>query len=505
MNKLLSVLLALMLVFALAACGGDVAEESGEDTAQSQAPEAEAEDEAEAEAPPPAPVGGTTVSMSTFDITMFDPWQHDSQYDSDGEGYSSTSFFVPGEREGDDLIELSIEIEEGDAADYRYELRYAEVDLYEFVENSAGERMDIGGVSCVIGEYEMWDEITRNYIGRDEASGMNILISVDGEYDDPIVAQMLGTIVLKLNDQGLVDPPWFWQGEPMVQPETLSAPVGGFTLTAEQVLFDESVEAYDVFSARIVAGADDAAWLSINDMLYEYTLGESLSLVSEFDLGEWSIAEMSADTAGNIYTSDHASSLLKIAPEGEAITYEHEGYTAMHPSGEWGLSYFVSNPVSKVTLSADSFTVEEDFIPKDEAFMINDVWVAQDYVFVGGVTTEGSKGRLMVYDTSGALLYTLGGDSLGEDDDVIGSLTDVIQTQNGFMALDGNLRNLLFWDLSGNFVGVIDQSELFGEVVDYPWLCDLAQLSDGSVLTILTQERDDTSGDELLAFRVSGF
>ena len=45
--------------------------------------------------------------------------------------------------------------------------------------------------------------------------------------------------------------------------------------------------------------------------------------------------------------------------------------------------------------------------------------------------------------------------------------------------------------------------DIFG--VSYPWLEDMQLLDDGSLLIMVTQERDDGSANELMFFRLTGF
>lgn len=55
----------------------------------------------------------------------------------------------------------------------------------------------------------------------------------------------------------------------------------------------------------------------------------------------------------------------------------------------------------------------------------------------------------------------------------------------------------------GTHVGAISTEDIFG--VSYPWLEDMQLLDDGSLLIMLTQERDDGSANELMFFRLTGF
>ena len=77
------------------------------------------------------------------------------------------------------------------------------------------------------------------------------------------------------------------------------------------------------------------------------------------------------------------------------------------------------------------------------------------------------------------------------------------ETENGFVAIDGNMRGIQFWDKEGVHVGTIRAKDIFG--TDYPWLEDMQLLDDGSILILATQKRADESASELMLFRLTGF
>lgn len=85
----------------------------------------------------------------------------------------------------------------------------------------------------------------------------------------------------------------------------------------------------------------------------------------------------------------------------------------------------------------------------------------------------------------------------------LGSITFITETANGYLALDGNMREVVLWTKDGTFIGAADDSDLFG--TSYPWFCGGTKLEDGSVLAIMTEDRADESAMELVAFKLSGF
>ena len=106
---------------------------------------------------------------------------------------------------------------------------------------------------------------------------------------------------------------------------------------------------------------------------------------------------------------------------------------------------------------------------------------------------------MFVYNFDGKLQNTLA----DEEGEGLGSITYVTATDNGFIGLDGNMREVILWDAKGKYVGAADDTDLFS--TDYPWFCDATILEDGSILVIITDERADASATELVAFKLSGF
>ena len=130
--------------------------------------------------------------------------------------------------------------------------------------------------------------------------------------------------------------------------------------------------------------------------------------------------------------------------------------------------------------------------------MVTRVWIDDSYVYMTGSDAETSAQVVQVYDHAGTLQKTL----LGEDGR-LGSITFVTKTANGFIALDGNMRTVVLWNADGDYIGEIDDRDIFG--TSYPWFCSADLQPDGSIIVIMTEDRDDDSAMELVAFRLSGF
>ena len=120
----------------------------------------------------------------------------------------------------------------------------------------------------------------------------------------------------------------------------------------------------------------------------------------------------------------------------------------------------------------------------------------------GKIAAEDGNTKIIVYDYDGNELLELGGTDF-KDPDKLGAITGMAETENGFVAIDGNMREIQFWAKDGTHLGAVSTDEIFG--VSYPWLEDMQLLDDGSILILLTQEREDESADELMFFRLTGF
>ena len=128
--------------------------------------------------------------------------------------------------------------------------------------------------------------------------------------------------------------------------------------------------------------------------------------------------------------------------------------------------------------------------------------------FFDGDTVDGSENVISIEATKEDSytyrnqLLKLGGEDISSPDK-LGSITGMAETENGFVAADGNMREIQFWAKDGTHVGAISTEDIFG--VSYPWLEDMQLLDDVSLLIMLTQERDDGSANELMFFRLTGF
>lgn len=498
MKKMICMLLAMLLLCTvLCACTKDGGEtESG--TSQSEGSQTSSEKVPEGKESSVAATGGQELATAMWKLSYTEDWSYSEDSFSDSEDYAAVTLDI---LEGEEvLVSVHISSSLEDPGSYRDDLKYAGIDAYEMVENNAVPLVSIGGVDFVAYEGQSWGDTMQYYYGRVENAGVTAEISVSGAYDDPRVEALLNTLVFTLADTGNVDPPWPWNGTPFAAEETYTAAAGDWTVTSEWLPFADALVADDIFSGRI-AVAGETLWVLLDGRLYAYTMGESLTLEQEVALEEDGYEELSADQDGNLYVSGFMGPMLKITDGKIVASYEDVDRTQMAGNGEWGISYFTDSVLSQVTLSGDAAALSE-WITVDGADMISSVSLTPNYIFAAGSVEETQNHAIWVFDASGNQQFLLGNKEM-EDPDWLGSVTQVVETENGFIALDGNLRNLCFWQKDGTFIAALEDGDLFGTY--YPWISAAAVLPDGSVLVGLTEERSDKSADEFVVYRLSGF
>jgi hypothetical protein len=192
---------------------------------------------------------------------------------------------------------------------------------------------------------------------------------------------------------------------------------------------------------------------------------------------------------------------MLVMENGEVIgQYEDVDSAVIHPDGNWGLSAFVGRPLRKISLNGETAQIEEwalrSSAETDRAFL------SQNHIYVSGTSDDKGQETVWVFDTAGNQQFEFGNVEFSENGS-LGSITDVVETANGFIAFDGNMRSILFYGSDGKLLATADDEELFG--TSYPWISSATVMPDGSVLVALSEGRADESADELLLYRLSGF
>ncbi|MBQ2971183.1 MAG: hypothetical protein IJE16_01380 [Ruminococcus sp.] len=470
MKKLLALALVLVMLLSLTACGGK--DDNTTDT----------------------PTGGSAIETGLFTLN-YDAgvWTYYEEETSNEEDYCSVLLQIPDPEDSEYyLIEAEIEVSIDEPYDFREDLVYYGFDQYEYEVNKKYETVSIGGVDLL--KYD--DGYTLKYFNRIENAGATVEIDIDADdSSDARIADLLNGIKFNLTDIGNEDGPWEWEGTPF-SASAKSAPAGSLTIESNWIELDEYISTYETFD-HSVAAVKDTVYLLVDGELRKYTLsGGKLTFVNTITLDEDDYTSVEATSDGTLWLSGSMNDIVCLKNDTVSATYEDIDDLAMHPSGSWGIDYFTSSECEKITFSGGTYTATAmNFAEVDTIMHLN---VDENNIYVCGSDAD-SNHKVFVYGADGKLKTTLC-DAEGES---LGSITFMAQSKNGYIGFDGNMRDVLLWDNNGKFVAEISDSDLFS--TSYPWFCNSALLSDGSIVTIMTEEREDRSATELIVFTVKGF
>ena len=503
-RKIISCVLAASVMMAMGACSSEPEEtEAPETTAEQTEEETEAQESEESSEETEEEAGLANITTQFFSVDYDDTvWSYDEE---DLEEYSSSAeleLYIPGETEDDNnVVTVDIRVSDQDCRTFRNNIWNCGFDWYEYAVNDAYDTTDIASIPCLADE----DGSYLTYYGRNEDGNVSLVVSVRGETDNAEVDALLEGLTVYAATEGNVDYPWAWDGEPMNFGD-LSGSVGSFNIDTHQLLMDESFVSHETFENR-VAVSGDKLYILTEGILREYQIADgALTFNAEYDLGDNGFSEMQTASDGRIFISGFGANLIEWA-DGEVVnSWEGTNYddlqnVAMHPSGTWGISWFVSEECKKVTLNDDGTVSTEDVVFA-EADIISTLNVDDNYIFVSGspAAEDETEHTIFVYDLDCNYVMSLRADDNGWG---LGSVTYATETANGFMALDGNLRKVCFWNADGSYIGSIEDDVLFGTT--YPWFCDGCEDQNGNIYVIMNEERPDCSCDEVIAYTFNGF
>ena len=484
-TRALSLILAVLMLFSFAACGKNNPESP--DTASEGTDQQKA---AEMKSP-------KTINTNLWDLVYDeqDGWIYEEDEFYDDETCSKIILSIPDEAGGSDIINAEIRVSVESPYNFRDYLTSYGFDEYEYEVNQAYDFTKVGGIDCLEAEGDYWGSPCLRYFNRVEGAGATVLLEIIGEYEDERVDKLLSGLTIHLEDTGNEDGPWYWEGEPFsAQPH--SAMVGTYTLDSQWLPITDCIMTKETFEhAAAVIG--DQVFLLVDGKLKRYDYdGTSLKFAEDIAL-DTEYSNLSADTTGTIWLADFMAPLISWKDGAQTASYEGPDYVTMHPSGTWGVSWFSGAECEKITLSGGGVKTEP--IVFKEVDLISHLLIDENHIYVSGSAVDDSNHKVFVYDMAGTLQLTL----TDSDGSGLGSITFVTETPNGYLALDGNMREVVLWTKDGTYIGKADDSDLFG--TSYPWFCGGTKLADGSILVLMTEERADESAQELVAFKLSGF
>lgn len=491
MKKLFAILSALILLLSLAACTKEPPIETTKPAQSTTAPQQT--QPTQTNAPGDA---GTTLEAGLWTLS-YDPkiWVFDEEEDYyyDDE-YASIYMFIPNGSDSYSVsVELSVSID--DAEDFRDALYANGFDDYEYAVNNAYESENIGGIDCLVHEGSYWGEDSLRYIGRVEAAAVTVQLEILGNCEDPRVEALLQGLTIVSTDIGNVDFPWPWDGEPFYAPDA-SVAVGKYSMNSRWLPFSDGIITRDTFdhSAAIVG---NTVYILGDSLLKLYTYdGSTLEYADQIALdGDYEYIQAAKD--GTLWLSAFMEPVICIKDGQQTAVYDGPDNFTVHPSGQWGISWFTGPDCQKVTFSGGSAAYTDISFPEVSA--ISTLLMDDKYIYVCGYGADESGHKVYIYDLEGKLQMVL----TDEEGENLGSVTFIARSANGFLGLDGNMRDVLLWAPDGAFIGVFSDGDVFNTY--YPWFCGGAVFEDGSFLAIMTEDREDQSAMELIAYQLSGF
>lgn len=488
MKKMIALLLALVMLLSLAACSKEDPETTTKPSGTETTGKAPTQTEPQKT---DAPEEGEVLETSLWKL-IYDPevWTLDEEEFYDSEEYASVMLIIP--EKDSYLVNVEITVELDDHEGFRDRLNYYDFDSYAYVVNQAYDRAEIGGVECLAHEGEYWGDPCLRYIGRDAAASVTVFVEIIGDLEDPRIAELLAGLEIFAEDIGNVDAPWPWEGEPFSASDA-SAMAGSLTVSAHWIPIEECVITNETFN-HAVAVANGKAYILGDGELRQYAFdGDTLVFEQTVDLeGDFSCIQ--ADENGTVWLSGFMEPLVSLVDGVQKGSWEGPDNVTMHPSGTWGISWFSGPECEKITLSGSSYTASE--INFKEVSTISSLTVDQNRIYVCGSAADDSGHKVFIYDTDGVLERVL----TDEEGESLGSVTFMAETGNGYIGFDGNMRRVILWAEDGSYIGHIEDGDLFGTW--YPWFCGSTSLADGSILTVMTEDREDESAMELIAFLV---
>ncbi|MGN0590755.1 hypothetical protein, partial [Ruminococcus sp.] len=333
------------------------------------------------------------------------------------------------------------------------------------------------------------------FSARHAASQMTITIRVIGELDCDDIQTILNTIVFALPEGNATDGPLPWDGEPLIT-ETATAEVGGYSLTAKQIVADESILPNGCADNKAVVVGDTMYALCDNHLYIFKVSGTDARLQEIVDLQGYYIG-LSFDDRGNVYIAGPNAQLLVYRDGKQTAAPEIVGMFTISPDGSFGIEDF--DEVKKVTLHKDGTVEKENFpIDTDGISVRGDFFITKDYILTNGNTEDFNGTQLLVFDHSGKLLWTL----TGAEGRSLGTISGVVQTDHGILAIDDQKQRVVLWNHEGEYLGKVDIKTLFGTTD--PYIKCLSRTKDGRIYVSMVDERKDKSWIELIMFQLDG-
>jgi hypothetical protein len=350
-----------------------------------------------------------------------------------------------------------------------------------------------------------------SYVARVPEASLTLKVSISSP---DMITDVLPDILASINftfsipNPPLSDPPLPEDGVPY-QPVPSAVTVGDYDLKAEWLPTDTSLLYTSTYNSGLAAAGDAVYILSGKDLhIFNRSGNQLISVGDPVDVGEvYNFLSVVKD--GTLFITDGFYSALSYK-DGVLQNFDLDRYLTMHPDGQWGLAYWSNYNVQKITFTADGMATKywvltnlsDDATRTGRFSSVSYVAITDDRIFVAGADTSADNyTRIAMYDFDGNELATFGSVNW-LDDSYISSVVGIVQTANGILVLDKYNNNVKLFKLDGTFLGNANCDTLLGTV--YPWAISMVA-SDNGAIVLMSQERNDQSATDLLAFEITGF
>lgn len=277
--------------------------------------------------------------------------------------------------------------------------------------------------------------------------------------------------------------------------------IGSLKIKSEWIPFAEPVVVKETFNASMAFSGEKGYVLS-DKKLKEFSFdGTKATFSKDIPLDD-EYENMQLGSDGTLYLSAFMKDLIGIKDGEKVFAFEGTKNVAMHPSGEWGISFFPGNVPDKVTIKDGVMKMSP--LGGDVVKNASDAFVTENHIFLWGTPKDKEKPVLVVFGADGKFKFNLGNTEGGySGPEALGWVSSVVETENGFFVLDGNMNSIVLWNTKGEFIGGVDVEELFK--TDSPKLSSALRMPDGNIMVGVFQDRADGTTEEMLLYKVSGF
>lgn len=465
-------------------------EESKEASEEVKEESSEAAEEASEAAPA---MNGEQVTTELFSFFLPEDLIKDEDWSYEGSGYAYLYYASE-----DDSYGIDLKVYTEDSIDFRKSLIYAEFSLQDYAEGKVPV-INIAGFDFVNYEYDDWGTPSCKYLYRVPEIGTTLEIDISNPNES--TQAVLDSLTYTLPTGTQAEAPYPWEGTPIAGFGG-SGTIGSYTLTATQLVMDESILPMTLYDNRVVTDGKYFYVLS-EDQLYVYELNGTTLVTRNVYTLPADYSNMDVDAEGYVYLSEFIEP-LQLFYDGQSVGElpDITDYVAMDPTGTIGLTYFMDWEDIEVFYADENGNIvmePVEFIGSaDIQEYYSEIFITENYIATPGSMLDTSKTEIPLYDYDGNLAMRL---TAFDPDWGFGTVSGFLETENYFIALDALWETVTIWDKTGTCLGEVEMKDLFG--VDYSYAYGFSKGLNGEFYVSLGAERPDGSWEEIIVYQLN--